>query len=120
MEKHISVVGALQIGLSIVGMIMGAMIFVVLFATGIIADDRDAFLILSTIGVLVGGAFFTLCLLGIVGGIGILKHKNWARILVLILSAIDLINFPIGTALAVYSFWVLIQDETVRLFTEPR
>ena len=37
-------------------------------------------------------------------------------VLVLILSAIDLLNIPIGTALGIYTIWVLVQAETVVLF----
>jgi len=37
-------------------------------------------------------------------------------VLVLILSAIDLLNIPIGTALGIYTILVLVQAETVVLF----
>jgi hypothetical protein len=57
--------------------------------------------------------------LGIIGGIGILKRKNWARYLVMVQSVLDLFNFPIGTALGIYCVWVLAKDETARLFTQP-
>ena len=67
--------------------------------------------ILPGIGLLVG----ILCVLGIIGGIGLFARRNWARILVLILSAIDLVNFPLGTALGIYSIWVLVQQDTVTL-----
>ena len=83
---------------------------------GVVIDDPEAMYIILTVlpglGLLVGG----LCLLGIVGGIGLFARKNWARILVLILSAIDLVNFPIGTAVGIYTIWVLVQTETAALF----
>lgn len=117
MEKHISLLAALQIGLSIAGLVIAGIIFFVLVGTGIITQDDEAFFILSTIGVIV--VIFTVitCVPGLIGGIGLLKRKNWARILILIISAIDLIIIPFGTALAIYSFWVLLQNETVKLFT---
>jgi hypothetical protein len=46
----------------------------------------------------------------------LLRKQSWARILVLFVSAIDLFNVPIGTALGAYSIWVLLQPETVSLF----
>ncbi len=55
-------------------------------------------------------------ILGIIGGIGLFAKQHWARILVLILSAIDLINFPIGTAVGIYTIWVLVQAETAEIF----
>jgi hypothetical protein len=36
--------------------------------------------------------------------------------MILIISAIDLLNFPIGTALAVYSFVVLLDTDVTRAF----
>jgi len=52
----------------------------------------------------------------IIGGIGLLKRKEWGRILVLVVSFFNLVNFPLGTALGVYSFIILLKEETVRLF----
>lgn len=117
MEKHITAVATLHIGYSIFGVIVGLIILVLLATVGAIANDEEARIILLIIGTLVGGGFIALSIPGIIGGIGLLKHKNWARILILILSALDLICIPIGTALAVYTVWVLLQEETVRLFT---
>jgi hypothetical protein len=54
---------------------------------------------------------------GLIGGIYLLKHRPWARILVLVLGFINLIEIPIGTALGIYTIWVLLKNETVQLFT---
>ena len=42
--------------------------------------------------------------------------RIWGRTLVLGLSIVNLLLLPFGTALAVYSWWVLLKDETRRLF----
>jgi hypothetical protein len=55
--------------------------------------------------------------LGIIGGVGLLRLKSWARYLVLVLSILALLSIPIGTALGIYSIWVLVNDETVQLFS---
>lgn len=117
MEKHITTVAALHIGLSIFGIIIGAFIFILLTAIGFVSRDEEALAILAAIGTIVGIFLFVLSVPGIIGGIGLLKRKEWARILILVVSAIDLINIPIGTALGVYSIWVLVNDETVKLFS---
>jgi hypothetical protein len=44
---------------------------------------------------------------GIIAGWGLMAHQPWARVLALILGFITVIHFPIGTALAIYTFWVL-------------
>ena len=116
MEKHLTAVAALHVGLSILGGLIGIFIFVLLTGIGAITQEKEAFLILTTIGTGVGVLLMVLSVPGIIGGIGLFKRKEWARILVLILSAIDLLNIPFGTALGIYSIWVLVQQDTIRLF----
>ena len=53
---------------------------------------------------------------GIIGGIGVLRRQSWARYMVLVLSILDLFSVPIGTAVGAYSIWVLMQEETAKLF----
>ncbi len=53
---------------------------------------------------------------GILGGIGLLKRKYWAKILVLVLGVILLLHFPFGTALGIYTIWLLTRKETAPLF----
>lgn len=116
MEKHINVVAALQIGFSILGIIIAILIYVVLNVVGNFADDHEASFVLQIIANAIATFFVILSIPGIVGGIGLFKRKEWARILVLILSVLDLFNFPIGTAVGVYSIWALVQPEIVAEF----
>jgi len=46
----------------------------------------------------------------------LLKRFSWARILVLVLGALNLLNVPFGTALGIYTFWVLLDDQSVKMF----
>ena len=116
MEKHLTAVAALHVGLSILGGMIGIFIFAILTGIGAITQEKEVFLILSTIGTGVGVLLVVLSVPGIIGGIGLFKRKEWSRILVLIISAIDLLNIPFGTALGIYSIWVLVQQDTIRLF----
>ncbi|MFC1557712.1 hypothetical protein ACFL40_00005 [candidate division KSB1 bacterium] len=120
MDKHISLLATFYVGLSIVGLFVAGIIFFILFGTGIISQNQEAFLILTTVGTIISFFFIITSIPGIIGGIGLFKRKNWARILVLILSAIKLFDIPLGTALGIYAFWVLLQDETVKLFENKR
>jgi len=54
--------------------------------------------------------------LGLIGGIGLLSHSPWARYLIIVVAALGCLNIPIGTLKGVYSLWVLLQDDTVKLF----
>lgn len=41
-------------------------------------------------------------------GIGLLTIQPWARLLAIVTGVIELISFPLGTALGIYSLWVLL------------
>jgi hypothetical protein len=116
MENHITAVGALSIGLSVLGILIGAFIFILLAGIGYAVQEEDASIVLFAVGTVIGFFLLILSIPGIIGGIGIFKRKEWARILVLVLSALHLINIPIGTAIGAYSIWVLVQKETILLF----
>ncbi len=45
---------------------------------------------------------------GIAAGLGLLQRQDWGRILAIVLGAVSLINIPFGTALGIYTLWVLV------------
>ena len=51
-------------------------------------------------------------------GFALRAHKSWSRLAGLALAVLNLFFLPVGTALAVYTFWVLLSNETRRIF-EP-
>ncbi len=116
MEKHISLVATLHIGLSILGLLLAAVVFAVLIGSGVVSQDEEAMFVLTIVAVSMLTISLVTSVPAIIGGIGLLKYKSWARIVILIISAIDLLNIPFGTALGVYSLWTLLNDETVKLF----
>ena len=79
-------------------------------------DARLAIPILGGIGGLIFIVLMTLSLPGIVVGVGLLRFRPWAHILGIVLSVLDLIHVPLGTAVGIYGFWVLLSPETERLF----
>jgi hypothetical protein len=116
MEKHINVVAALQIGFSILGLIIGGIIFTLVALLGSFIDEPEAQLVFEILAKVIAVLFIVLSIPGIIAGIGLMKRKEWARILSLILSVLDLINFPVGTAIGAYSIWVLVQPEVIEQF----
>jgi p-aminobenzoyl-glutamate transporter AbgT len=116
MKEHVTVVAALRIGVSVLVLAAAALVFVAVVGGGLLSGDREAIRITSIVGTVVAGCLALFCVPGIVAGVGLLKHWNWARILTLVLSVFDLLAFPIGTLIAVYSIWVLVQRETEVLF----
>ena len=120
MEKHLTVLGVLYIALSILGVLAAIIIFTAIVGGGILSGDSEAMAITAIVGPAI--AFFLLIVSapGFIGGIFLLKRRLWARILVLVLGFLNLIEIPIGTALGIYTIWVLLKNETIQLFVaEP-
>jgi hypothetical protein len=120
MKKHVTVVGAIHIGFGFLGLI-GAMaaFFALHFARGVVGNEEIPSMVLSFLAVSIPLLIGFMSTLGLVGGIGLLSFQPWARYLVIVVAALGCLNIPIGTLKGVYSLWVLLQEETIQLFT-PR
>jgi len=119
MKKHVTVVGAIHIGFGILGLIGAVAVFFALsFAQGFVENDETGVIILGFLSVSLPLLIGFISTLGLIGGIGLLVFKSWARYLIIVTSAIGCINIPIGTLKGVYSLWVLLQDETIKLFEQ--
>ena len=127
MTTHVKVLGVLYIVFSALGVCAALFLGLGLgIATGVVgtsASPEDAAVALPIIGV-AGTALvvflLALSLPGLITGIGLLKFQPWARIAAIVLSVINLINLPFGTALGIYGLWVLFNKETEALFGAPR
>jgi len=117
MRKHVVVVGAIHIGFGFIGLIGAIAVFVALrFAKGFVGGEDIPQMILGFLSVSLPLLIGFMSTLGLVGGIGLLSFQSWARYLVIVVAAVGCLNIPIGTLKGVYSLWVLLQDETIRLF----
>ena len=123
MQTHVKVVAVLFIVLSALGVLaalgLGAM-FSIASIAGAAADSEDAAIALPILAI--SGTALTIFLLalslpGLIAGFGLLQFKPWARILAIVLCAIQLINIPVGTILGAYGLWVLLNKDTERLFS---
>ena len=117
MKKHVTLVAALQIGFSAMG-IIGAtvMFFIFSFAGSFVNDVEVAGTVMKFLGTFLPSMILLMSLLGLVAGIGLLGFQRWARLLAMVLAAIGCFVFPVGTIIGVYSLWVLMQDESAKLF----
>jgi len=117
MEKHIDVIAILWIVLGVLSFVGGMITFGLLFGISFIPDiGIEAPIILRTIGIIIGIIAAVLSIPKIIAGIGLMRRQEWGRILTLIVSFLAILNFPLGTALAVYSFVILVKEETIQLF----
>lgn len=118
MDKHVDVISILWIVSGSLGILIAIFFFWFFWAITFIPDMGDEVSYILRLIATWGFIFLAVFSIPeIIGGIGLLRRKEWGRILVLIVSFFNLISFPLGTALGVYSFIILLKEETVRLFT---
>ena len=120
MESHIKFLGVLYIVYHSIGLILAWLVWGFLSGIGLLSGDPAAAGVLTLVGTIVATLLFAMSAPGVLGGVGILKGWWWARYLVLILGFVNLIHIPLGTVLGIYTFWVLLQDETVAFFEADR
>ena len=61
---------------------------------------------------MVGAFFLGGGVVGIITGWGLLERQSWARMLAIILGAFSLLDMPFGTALGIYTLWVLLPSKS--------
>jgi tRNA A-37 threonylcarbamoyl transferase component Bud32 len=118
MEKHITIVAVLSIVFGTMGALFGTFLFVVISGGGVISGDSTAESITGIVATALGGFFMLISVPDIIAGIGLLKRRSWARILAFALAILDLMQIPIGTAIGIYVIWVLLNDDTIKLFAQ--
>jgi hypothetical protein len=117
MKQHVSLVGALHVGFGILGLLAALAVYLTFhFAYGFVDEEPIVEEIIAFLGNTLSVIILFISALGIIGGIGLFSYKPWARILVMIVSAINCLNVPVGTAKGIYSIWVLMQPETIEMF----
>jgi hypothetical protein len=117
-QNHITLLGVLHIARGAFVLLVGVLLFAVLTGIGAISDDSTALGVLGFIGTALMLLLTALAVPSVLAGIGILLRREWGRILALVVGILSLIDIPIGTAIGVYSIWVLMNDETRALFSD--
>jgi hypothetical protein len=115
--ERVNLIGILWIVSGVLGLFAAFLVAGLLFGLSFIPEiDPEAPGILRWIGFGIGTFLLVLAVPKIVAGIGMLKTREWARVLTLVVSFLSILEFPLGTALAIYSIIILMRDETIHLF----
>jgi hypothetical protein len=114
-QEHLQLLGILWLAISALNAIGAVVLYIVantILARGHEAGAPAGFLqpLLSVVAILI----MAKAALGFVAGWGLLQREPWARILALVLAFISLFNVPFGTAVGVYTMWVLLPGESER------
>src|SRR3954469_2887827 len=116
MAQHVRVLGILYVIYGVLLLLIAGGLFVFLSGIGIATQDETAAWIMSGVGMFIAAILAVISIPTIVTGIGLQRFRPWARILGLVLAVFKLLSFPLGTAVGVYAFWVLLSNETTPLF----
>ena len=115
-QGHLQLLGILWLAISAFNTIGGVVLYVL--ANTLFAHLHDlgapdaptAFLrpLLSVIGIFI----LAKAACGFIAGWGLMQREPWARIIALVLGFISLFNIPFGTAVGVYTLWVLLPAQS--------
>lgn len=120
MEKHIQALGIANIVLGCLG-IFGALVVLAIFGGGgLFASEASGEPEFAIIGLAFGSLLALIILLfsipSFICGIALLKRWSWGHGAGLVISFINLLHIPFGTAVGIYGLWVVFQPETQDLF----
>jgi hypothetical protein len=116
MEGHTKVLGVLWIIYGVLGILMGLLVLGLLFGISYLPEDHESPFILRTVAVAGGGLIALLSVPEVIAGFALLNFREWGRILALIVAVLNVIWFPFGTALSIYTFVILLNTETTAMF----
>ena len=110
-EEHNKILGICHL---VYGGVSALMMFAFLFFFGAIfmsipEGGPPAGLMLVFFAFIMAWSLF-LTLPSFVAGYAMLKRKSWARMACIVAAVLETMSFPIGTAVAIYSFWFTFSD----------
>lgn len=91
-------------GLVVVGGVLGGL---GAFMGGIFSGDLGTMITSPLAAVIIVLVVGILGVPSLLIGWGLLNRRGWARVLALVVGALNFFSFPLGTALCVFTFWVL-------------
>ncbi|MCE9522306.1 MAG: hypothetical protein K8S25_07735 [Alphaproteobacteria bacterium] len=102
-DTKIRLLGWLHIVVGIVGLIAGCIILLML-AFSADRESRAGATLIPIVLMLWVWVFVP----GLVGGIGLLLGQQWARVLLILLSVLELVFVPVGTVIGALGLWILL------------
>ncbi len=116
LNMHVRVLGWIHILSNSIFLLVGLTGFVFLTGFAVISGDTESVGVLGFMGGL-GFLFLTaLAAPGLLAGYGLLKQTSWARVLALVVGFLSLFIVPIGTAIGIYTGWVMLRKDATDYF----
>lgn len=115
-ETHVKVLAGIHLFLAFGLVALAVGLAAVIGGAGLLSGDLEAILVTSGVGTIVGFVLLAVAAPGLLAGFGLLGHRRWARALALIIAVVHLPGIPFGTLFGVYSFWILLHEDSAPLF----
>lgn len=122
-QEHIRLLGLLWLALSALSAVGG--LVMCLLASTLLAHLHEMGAppqmptgFLSSLFTMIGVAILVKAAVEFFAGWGLLRHEPWARMLTIVLSFLALLNIPFGTALGIFSLWVLLPAQSEREYEQ--
>ncbi len=106
-ERHIRILAWLWVVRGLLLSFAAVTVFLSCFIGGLFSGSIIETFVTGIVGVVVGFGLFLFALPSLATGMGLLEGKSWARVLAMVLGFFAFFDFPLGTALCVYTFWTL-------------
>lgn len=122
-KAHVHLLGLLWLALSAFNVVGGVVLYILantLFARmhefGVPPEAPTGFLrpLLSVFAIFI----LAKAACGFIAGWGLLQREPWARVIALVLAFVSLFNVPFGTAIGVYTMWVLLPGESQQQYDD--
>lgn len=117
MRTHIKVVAIVNILFSAVGVLKALGVLVGGVFGSMMSGSLTGFIAGGVTSALMAVVIGCFAVFGLIAGFGLLNHQQWARYVAIIVAIFGLFNFPFGTLFSIYTLWVMLNDETKRIFT---
>jgi hypothetical protein len=116
MQQHVPILGWLYVVGHAIFLAIGAFVFLLLIGLAPVTGEPETAWVLGLVGTTVGLLMAALGIPGLLAGYGLLTRKPWARVLAIVVGILGLLNFPVGTAIGIYTLWVLMQPAASEYF----
>lgn len=109
LERHLRILGILWIVVGVLWVLPSLVLMGMSHASHIvIGDEMFTRHFMPPLMFSLGSVFLFIAAGGILVGWGLMNHERWARITAIIVGILAIFHPPFGTALGIYTLWVLL------------
>ena len=110
MRDHIKILGWLYVAGGALMLLIGFFLGSLFGVAGLLSGSGEDGAVLGGIGAALAVFISLLGVPSLICGWGLLTFKRWSRVFGIVMSVLQVANFPFGTLMGGYGLWVLLND----------